>query len=245
MPIRIVSYNIRFGGGRRLERIADTIRAIDPDVAVLQEASNPAAVDRLAALSGLANLVCRPGYSVAVLSRWPMRHAWHDPPRVRSFLEFEPPESDLRFFGLHFPSGLSRRGENVRLRHVDALLAVTGSRADARTVLIGDLNSVGPGDEPLVARMPFWLRLLLRFDGGIRTDALQRLAVAGWADAFRRLHPDDPGFTLPATHPEVRLDYALVPESVLPRIRSCEPVPNDTQAPPGSDHLPLVLEIGD
>lgn len=245
MPLRIVSYNIRFGGGRRLERIAEAIRAIDPDVVVLQEATNPVAVDRLAALSGLAHPVCRSGHSVAALSRWPVRHAWHDPPRARSFLEFEAPESDLRFFGLHFPSGLSRRGENARLQHVHALLAVAGPRADARTILIGDLNSVGPGDEPLVARMPFWLRLLLRFDGGIRTEALERLAVAGWADAFRRLHPDEPGFTLPATHPRVRLDYALVPDPVLPRIRRCEPVPNDPRTPPGSDHLPLLVEIAD
>jgi exodeoxyribonuclease III len=245
MSLRIVSYNLRFGGGRRLERIADTIKAIDPDVAVLQEATNPLAIDRLAALSGLAYPISRSRHSVAALSRWPVRHAWHDPPRVRSFLEFEAPDSDLRFFGLHLPSGLSRRGENARLRHVDALLTVAGPQADARTILLGDLNSVGPGDEPLVARMPLWLRLLLRFDGGIRTDAMERLAVAGWVDAFRRLHPDEPGFTLPATHPQVRLDYALVPESVLPRIRICEPVLNDTRTPPGSDHLPLLLEIGD
>ena len=206
MALRIVSYNIRFGGGGRLERIAETLSAIEPDVVVLQEASNPVAVDRLAKLTGLEYPICRSGVSVAAISRSPLRHSWHDPPRTRSFLEFEAPESGLRFFGLHLPSGLSRRGERVRLRHIESLLAVAGGEAGPRTVLVGDFNSVGLGDEPLVATMPLWLRLLLRFDGGTRTEVMDRLAKAGWVDVFRRMHPDDPGFTLPAASPRVRLD---------------------------------------
>ena len=66
--------------------------------------------------------------------------------------------------------------------------------------------------------MPLWLRILLRVDGGIRTDVQDRLAAAGWVDAFRHLHPDDPGFTLPAVAPRIRLDYLLVPGALLPRV---------------------------
>ena len=89
---------------------------------------------------------------------------------------------------------------------------------DDNTILMGDLNSVARGDVPRVAAMPLWLRLLLRFDGGIRTDVQDRLAAAGWVDAFRHLHPDDPGFTLPALEPQIRLDYALVPPLLLPAV---------------------------
>ena len=57
--------------------------------------------------------------------------------------------------------------------------------------------------------MPLWLRLILRFDGGIRTHAIGSLLEAGFVDVFRRLHPAAPGFTMPAIEPGVRLDYVI------------------------------------
>ena len=91
--------------------------------------------------------------------------------------------------------------------------------------------------------MPLWLRLLLRFDGGIRTDVHDRLAEAGWVDAFRHLHPDDPGFTMPALAPQVRLDYALVPRAMLGRVRACAPAADAALVARASDHLPLVVVL--
>jgi len=118
-----------------------------------------------------------------------------------------------------------------------------GEGADGRTVLMGDFNSIAPGDEPLVARMPFWLRMLLRFDGGIRTDVLRRLETAGWVDAYRRLHPDKPGFTLPPGAPSVRLDYLLAPETLIPKVTSCDPADGIALVERASDHLPLVSTV--
>ena len=125
--------------------------------------------------------------------------------------------------GLHLPAGMSARGERARLRSVDTLLDWAGGAADDNTILMGDLNSVARGDVPSVRQMPLWLRLLLRFDGGIRTDVQDRLAAAGWIDAFRHLHPGEPGFTLPAVAPQVRLDYMLVPAGLLPRVTGVRP----------------------
>jgi exodeoxyribonuclease-3 len=243
VALRVVSYNIRFGGGRRVPLIAGVLGALDPDVVLLQEATNRHAIDRLAELTGLGHVEASPAVSVAALARDPfLATTWHAPPGVRAFLEFQPAASDLRFIGLHMTSGLSRWGERLRLRHLEAIESVIGPRANDGTILLGDLNSVAPGDEPRVRRMPFWLQLLLRLDGPIRTDVLDRLLSAGWVDVFRRLHPDEPGYTLPAAEPHVRLDYLLASPALLPRIERCEPAAHEDLAR-ASDHLPLVAVI--
>jgi endonuclease/exonuclease/phosphatase family metal-dependent hydrolase len=241
--LRIVSYNIRFGGGRRITLLGATLASLEPDVVLLQEATNPVAMERLALETGLSHVLQQPGWSVASLSKVPMRsHAWHRPVKGRGFLEVEPEGADVRLIDLHLPAGLSLRGERARLRHVDGLLQAIGG-ADDRTFLIGDLNAVAPGDEPRVASMPFWLRMLLRFDGGIRTDVMRRLDEAGWVDAYRRLHPKDAGFTLPPGAPAVRLDYLLVPPAALHRVLACEPADDAPLVARASDHLPLVVDL--
>jgi len=246
VTLRLLSYNIRFGGGERIPLIARVVSALEPDVVVLQEATNPHAVDRLAHEAGFRHVLRRPGWSVAWLGREaPRFHTWHRPIRSRGYLEVEPARSDLRIVGVHLPAGLSARGERARLRYVEAMLPTLGGRADARTLLVGDLNAVSRGDSLRVARMPFWLRLLLHFDGGIRTDVLDRLVEAGWIDAFRRLNPDLPGYTLPPRAPQVRLDYLLVPEPLITAVASCAPVTDHPNVTRASDHLPLlsVLEV--
>ena len=244
MALRVVSYNIRFGGGRRVPLIGAVLSSLEPDIVVLQEATDRHAVDRLAELTGLPHVAASPGVSVAALGRSPFAETtWHSPPGIRAFLELQPTAGDLRIIGLHLTSGLSGRGERTRLRHLDAMAPIIGPASGNGTVIIGDLNSVAPGDEPKVAGMPFWLRLLLRFDGPIRTDVLDRLQEAGWVDVYRRLHPEEPGYTLPAIAPQVRLDYLLATPAVLPRIRHCEPA-TDAEFARASDHLPLVSVIG-
>jgi exodeoxyribonuclease-3 len=244
MALRVVSYNIRFGGGRRLPLIARVLTDLEPDVVMLQEATNRYAVERLAELTGLGHVAANPGVSVAALARTaPSAERWHAPPGIRAFLEIEPAGSALRLVGLHFPSGLSGRGEQARLRHADAVLAAIGQPADTRTLLVGDLNSIAPGETPIVSELPFWLRLLLRFDGPIRSDVIPRLTDAGWADAFRSLHPDDPGFSFPTRAPHVRFDYVLAPAAILPQVRRCAPARGDGLARRASDHFPIVVEI--
>jgi exodeoxyribonuclease III len=243
VALRVVSYNIRFGGGRRVPLIGAFLSRLEPDVVVLQEATDRYAVDRLAELTRLPHVASSPGVSVAALARSPFAATtWHSPQGIRAFLEFRPSASDLRFIGLHLPSGMSGRGERIRIRQLEAMAPTIGPASADATVLIGDLNSVAPGDEPQVAAMPLWLRLLLRFDGPIRTEVLDRLLNAGWVDIFRQLHPDEPGYTLPAIAPQVRLDYLLAGPPVVPRIQSCEPA-DDAEFARASDHLPLVSVI--
>ncbi|HEU0244746.1 MAG TPA: endonuclease/exonuclease/phosphatase family protein [Candidatus Limnocylindrales bacterium] len=245
--MRLVSYNVRFGGGSRVAFLGAVLAHLEPDVVLLQEATDPVAVDRIAHAAGLGHVYRRPGWSVATLSREPLLgHEWHRPGRSRGFVEVVPAGAPrIRLVGLHLPAGLSARGERARLRSVDTLLEWAGGAADDNTILMGDLNSVARGDAPSVRAMPLWLRLLLRFDGGIRTDVQDRLAAAGWVDAFRHLHPTDAGFTLPALAPQVRLDYALVPPGLLPAVTVCAPALDAPMVARASDHLPLVTVIED
>ena len=55
-------------------------------------------------------------------------------------------------------------------------------------------------------------------------------------------HPDDPGFTVPAGNPQVRLDYAFVPAAYTDRIVRCDVVQHP-EVPRASDHHPVVLEL--
>jgi len=120
------------------------------------------------------------------------------------------------------------------------------ARLPRRTLVVGDFNSVAPGDAPVLRTMPLWLRLLLRFDGGIHTRVIQMFLDAGFVDGFRRMHPEALGFTLPAINPSVRLDYAMLSPDLVPRLRSCTPIAPEGITSPlvrASDHLPLLIEF--
>ena len=52
MIIKLLSYNIRFGGRKREARLAEVIRAAAPDMVVFQEAIDPRVIERLAEATG-------------------------------------------------------------------------------------------------------------------------------------------------------------------------------------------------
>ena len=121
---RIVTYNIRKGGLRRRRLIADVLAAIDADVVVLQEATDPRVVRVLAEATGCRAIIHAPGRSVAVLSRsQPAEAVWHRMARARNFAEVTLPELDLRILAVHLGAGLSGRPERRRLRQVERVLA--------------------------------------------------------------------------------------------------------------------------
>src|SRR5262249_31322221 len=152
----VLSYNIRFGGGRRVDLIGSVIEAIDPDVVILQEAYDEAAVTRIAELTGLAPVASRQGRSVVGLVRTPPPSATSHASRGRCGILGLEVAPDLGIIGVLLPAGLSRRGERSRLGDLDALLPFAGPASDTRTLLVGDFNAVGRGDAPHVARLPMW-----------------------------------------------------------------------------------------
>jgi exonuclease III len=221
------------------------LRALDVDFAVLQEATDPAVVRELALATASRVVLQAPGRSVAMLGRQePLEARWRSlaPGRTASDVHLE---GGIRILGVHLTAGLSQRGERRRVMEVGRLLAIAdegvGSR---RTTIIGDLNAVAPGDVPLVADMPRWIRLLLRVDGGITTSAVERILAAGFVDAFRRLHPTGMGATIPAAAPVVRLDYVLTGSDLTDAVSACDiGAARREDLVMASDHLPVVVEF--
>jgi endonuclease/exonuclease/phosphatase family metal-dependent hydrolase len=244
MSLALVTYNIRFGGRGRRREISQLLGHLDPDVVILQEATDPTFVQALGADIGLPHVVAEAGRSLAALSRLPIAGATLHPRRPgRGVLELRLDEPELRIFGVHLTAGLSRRGERRRLVEMERLLELARPSADdVPTALVGDFNAVAPGDERHLRRMPLWIQLLLRFDGGIRTEVMAAAHEAGFRDAFRTLDPGGAGLTMPSWAPSVRLDYILLGPEPLEGLRACSVVVDPLVAQ-ASDHLPLMARL--
>jgi endonuclease/exonuclease/phosphatase family metal-dependent hydrolase len=244
VTLRIATYNVRFGGAGRKASIAAVLTSLAPDVVLLQEATDPATVAWIGQELGLPHVVAVHGRSVAVLSREPIDTIWHELGRGRLALEISLGRDRPRIFGVHLSAGLSQRGERRRSIEVSRLIELVGaSGGPDRTMLIGDFNAISPGDGPLMRLLPMWIRILLRFDGGIRTEVMTGVAAAGFTDGYRLLHADEPGFSMPAVEPSVRLDYFMLGSAVRPLLLSCELQTKGVQSALASDHLALVAEF--
>jgi endonuclease/exonuclease/phosphatase family metal-dependent hydrolase len=87
VTLRVLSYNIRYGGRGREAAIAAVLGAAAPDVVVFQEATDPAVIERIAGLAGMSAWGARRGQSLGYASRvHPDDVSWHcrDPRATRS-----------------------------------------------------------------------------------------------------------------------------------------------------------------
>ena len=245
MTFRILSYNIRRSGGGREAALAAVIRSSSADVVVLQEATRPDVVERVARAAGMQQWASRPGESLAFMSRVPVaHHAWHKPRVSRhAFLEIVPATTTWRVFGVHLSAVHAAWTERRRVFELRALLRAIAAHQQGPHVLIGDFNTVAPGDLLDIRRLPHRLRALVWLSGGrIRWKTIATVLSAGYVDGFRRLHPTDAGYTLPAPEPHVRLDYAFVPGGLVQQVSECAVI-RTPEAAEASDHYPLMLEV--
>ncbi|MCA1630340.1 MAG: endonuclease/exonuclease/phosphatase family protein [Acidobacteria bacterium] len=245
MILKFLSYNIRFGGRGREHRLAEVIRAVAPDLVVFQEATDPVVVARVAQATEMTTCAARPGHSVGFISKIDVaRHEWHYPRGARhSVLEVEL-TGGARVFGLHLSARFSKWSESRRVREIGALLESIKQHQEGFHVLAGDFNTLAPGEVLDSTRFPRWIKALLWMSGrDIRRDTVQRLLDAGYVDTFRALHPEEPGYTLPAWDPQVRLDYIFVPKRYADRVTRCEVVTSPAVAAQASDHFPLLAHI--
>jgi exodeoxyribonuclease-3 len=243
--LRLLTYNIRYGGSGREELIAAAIKLCEPDVVLLQEATRPAVVDRVAAEAGMAQCATFKRQSLGFMSREPVEHyEWHRPRLSRhAFLEVVPSGSSVRLFGVHLSAVHAAWTERRRLFEVRALLKSIERHQSGFHVLAGDFNTLAPGELLDIRRLPPRLRPFLWLSGGrVRWRVVQQVLDAGYVDAYRVLHVNDPGFTFPASDPHLRLDYVIVPKQFIDRVRRCEIVRNHTTEK-ASDHFPLLAEF--
>jgi endonuclease/exonuclease/phosphatase family metal-dependent hydrolase len=253
--LRLLTYNIREGGVGRAEEIADVIRAARPDVVALQEARDPAVVERIASLAGFRSFGSRPAHSAGFLSNVPvLEYGWRHPPRTRhAVLEVSLAGGLPRLFVLHLRAWFSNWTERQRARELRGLLdgiqeqLKREDRAFAFHVLAGDFNALAPGERLDSSHMPGWIRGMIWLSGrDIARTTIQMMQSNGYTDAWRSLHPDqqaDPGYTFPVWDPHVRLDYVFTPAEFASRFTSCEVRRTPDGARKASDHYPLLVEI--
>lgn len=151
---------------------------------------------------------------------------------------------DITILSIYFPNGgKSPAAWEGKLVFYDEFLAeVNRLRAEGRTVLwLGDVN---------VAHTEIDLARPKENDGRIgfhpRERAwMTRVLEAGWADAWRKDHPDERSYTwwdqkTRARDRDIgwRIDYAFVPAELAARATATH-----LQGQMGSDHCPVLLEI--
>jgi exodeoxyribonuclease-3 len=244
--IRLLSYNIRKGGDGREQQLGSVVAACRPDVVVLQEARTPAVVERVAALTGMAQWGARRGESLGFMSAQPMAHVeWHHPRMSRhAFLELAPTVASIRVFGVHLSAVHAAWTERRRTIELRALLTSIKRHQSGLHVLTGDFNTLAPGDVLDIRKLPHRLKALVWLSGGkIRWRTIQVVLDAGYVDGYRALHPADVGHTFPTWDPHVRLDYVFLPSSHASRLQSCAIVKTPPDVTAASDHFPLLAEI--
>ena len=243
--MRLLSYNIRYGGEGRQAPMLAVIRACEPDLVIFQEATRPSVIAELARGAGMAQWAAMPRRSLGFMSRQRVAHfEWYRPRLSRhAFLEIVPAETSVRLVGVHLSAVHSAWTEQRRTFELRALLKALLRREPGFHALVGDFNTLAPGELLEIRKLPARLRALVWLSGGrIRWRTIRSVLDAGYADAYRKHHDRDPGFTFPTWDPHIRLDYLFVPERHVARVKSCDVVdlPEARQA---SDHLPLLSEI--
>lgn len=248
MSVKVLSYNIRFGGLPREKALAEVIARVDPDIVVFQEGTNPGVIERLAEKTGLRIWAARENHSIAFISRVEIAyHEWHYPAGAKhSFLEIVPKgEEELRIFGLHLSARFSKWDERRRTREIRALLKGIERHQDGFHIVLGDFNTLAPGEVLELRKLPAWIRALIWVSGRkLQRDTIQIMLDAGYLDVYRTLYPDDKGYTFPTWDPHVRLDYAFVPKQFRERVMVSEVVREPASLiASASDHCPLIVRL--
>ncbi len=298
---RILSYNILFGGKRRIEQLTTVLRSVRPDVIGLAEATNPQVVEELAArLDMQFRLSDRAkdsrDWQLAVLSRLPILSTTVHTNAVFSrkhFLEVsveEPGGNPLTVFMIHQTSEFHRGVESNRMRRaeVQEMLRIMQARKGTPHLVMGDFNSLAPGDSMQASAIlrnavrdyDAWTKRrgaqyrdessLTKFrHNAMRTavgtiansragsfiidrvspiyakGGIDLLLQAGYIDTFRRLHPDERGFTCPAANPAGRIDFIFASPELAERLTTAcvvSEVPG-LKAHEASDHFPVWAEF--
>lgn len=253
MPLlRLLTYNIRYGGTGRESALAGVIRSAQPDFVMLQEATDPLVVARVAEQAGMPHWGAERAHSTGYVSRIPVHgHQWlrawgAKHPFLEVVLPSDAPGGGerCRLYGLHLTAWFSRWSENRRAAEISALLGGIRQHQHGLHVIAGDFNALAPGERLEVARMPAWIRAMIWVSGrDIARRTIQTMLDAEYADAFRHVAPDASGFTFPTWDPHLRLDYVFLPARDRHRVRHCEVLTSPPGAASASDHFPLLVEL--
>jgi exonuclease III len=246
--MRIVAWNIRAGGGRRVGRIARQLARWAPDVVALSEfrATPPSgALARALAAHGLVHQLTTadaraPGRNaLLVAARWPVRRVrLGAAPRDRSrwLLAVVEAPVPLVLGAMHVPNRVGGR----KYPFLDAVLACARRWRRGPALLVGDTNC---GRRTVDEEVPAFNA---REEGWI--DAL---AACGWHDAFRHLRADARVYTWysPNGHHGFRIDQAFVNAALLAHLKDAAHVWGGAsrrgRRDAMSDHAALLVDLAD
>jgi exodeoxyribonuclease III len=257
IAVRIATFNIN-NVNRRLPNLLRWLAASSPDVVCLQEL-------KCAQGDFPVEAIRKAGYHAV----WKGERSWNgvailarkrEPILIRNALPGNVDDKQSRYIeaavdgiavaSIYLPNGNPQPGPKFKyklawfdrlIRHADDLLA-----QDAPAVLAGDYNVV-PTDFDIYATRSFKDNALLQ---PAPRAAYAKLLAAGWTDALRTLHPDDPMFTfwsyLRNRWPRdagLRLDHLLLSPAMAPRLQAAG-VDRDVRGEPeASDHAPTWIEL--
>lgn len=250
--MRMVSWNIRAGGGRRVEAIAEQVSAWAPDILVCLEARGTAPGRLLAARlaeGGLthqrttADPASPATNAVLVASRWPLaparlRGGPHEPLRWLPVRVAVPPEAGgpLTLGAMHVPNFVPDRRR--KFAYLDAVHALAHGWRGGPALFLGDTNT----------GRAWWDEESPVFDA--RHDGwMVAMAEAGWPDIFRVHHPEVREFTWysPNRGNGFRLDQAFVNRALTPRVRAVSHAwgGDGARREALSDHAALLLDLAE
>ena len=246
--IKVLSYNIHYGVGtdsqKDLQRIADVINKLEPDIVGLQEISDANMVEELAKLTGMEGIF---GASTEV-----------EPPNLYRLLGIPVPEAQL-FYGdailskhpmklignVSIPSASSSRyeamcvdvdiskltGNEDKIRFVNThfdYLETIGSK-EARKASVEVIEQAFFSEEVSLAILTGDLNV------GPKSKPIQLLEEKGWM--YENLGKEL--FTVPVVQPRKQIDYVLPRPKKRWKVVDIEPI----QETVASDHLPLLMTL--
>jgi endonuclease/exonuclease/phosphatase family metal-dependent hydrolase len=237
--VKVLSYNILLGGEDRLPDIEQVIRREKPDVVALLEANSPANAERLASSLSMQLTFgeSNGNFHVAWLSHLPVLRSENHrlPVLAKTLLEIEVywRGGTMRLFATHLASS----HDKVKpVEEVSAIIAVLSPFAGEAHLLVGDFNSIAPGDP--VGTPPPGVVAWGEAAKNAPRQALRLLLDAGYVDCYRRLHPRSAGYTYPADRAWLRLDYLFASPPMGERLQACDVI-RTTKAKRASDHFPI------
>ncbi|GAB7042824.1 MULTISPECIES: endonuclease/exonuclease/phosphatase family protein [Catenuloplanes] len=262
MALTVMTYNIRNGGGSRLDDILGVIDAHRPDLLALQELrgwDNDGArrLAHAAAALGMSGHLARAtlGMPVAVLVRAPGRVRRHRAVRLplhhaASMVEVDTDRGPLTVTSAHLnPFSSSRR------RHEAARLVRETSPAAGMALLMGDLNALDPDTDHTerLAAMPGLYRarhVRRHLPDRADTRAIETLRTAGYRDLWTAAGSRGRPFTAPTSRgggrefarDGMRIDYVLGSDPLAALCTGCEPVTGGASES-ASDHHPVVATL--
>lgn len=231
--MKLVTLNLRHGGGRRMPQLADRLAGYGADLLLLTEFRENAAAATLRttlAASGLTHQAATPQQprlnGLFAASRHPFRIVKRralrlDPLRLLA-LELDA----FSLVGVHLPNLMAK------LPHWEALLRLARARSRKPLVFLGDFNTGRIAGDAQGGPFPF--------SGAPYMEALEKMA---WVDAWRHFHPRGREYTWYSHRGRgFRLDHAFLSPRCAPFLCSAR-FDHAIRTEGLTDHSALMVEL--